>query len=130
VIVLPNVYGTNNSVLLDALKSFNGSARGVCVINPDVVTNATLAEFHAAGVRGVRVNFGSEGTNEEIVVAVKKNAKVAAVHNWDLQVWIPIEGLTALHAVIPELGVRVVFDHYGHAMVGSKTGNMSNTIDP
>lgn len=127
VIVLPSVYNTNNSVLLDALKSFNGSARGVCVVDPDEVTTATLAQFHAAGVRGVRVNFGSEGTNDEIVEAVKKNAKVAAVN---MQLWIPIKAFTALHDVIPELGVRVVVDHYGHAMVGSKTGNMSDTIDP
>lgn len=130
VIVLPSVYKTNNSVLLDALKSFNGSARGVCVVDPDDVTTATLAQFHAAGVRGVRVSFGSEGTNDEIVEAVKKNAKVAAVNNWNLQLWILIKAFTALHDVIPELGVRVVVDHYGHAMVGSKTGNMSDTIDP
>ncbi|KAF2629844.1 amidohydrolase family protein [Macroventuria anomochaeta] len=130
VVVLPSVYGTNNSVLLDALKAFNGSARGVCVVDPDTIANATLDQFHAAGVRGVRVNFGNEGTNEEIVEAVWKNAKIAALNNWNLQLWLPIRAFAALHDIIPKLGVRVVTDHYGHALVGSRTGNMSDTIDP
>ncbi|OAL51423.1 amidohydrolase family protein [Pyrenochaeta sp. DS3sAY3a] len=130
VIVLPSVYGTNNSVLLDALEAFKGTARGVCVVDPDKVTNETIAQYHAAGVRGVRVNTGNEGINEEIVALVKKNARIAALHNWALQLWIPIRAFKELGDVIPTLGVRVVVDHYGHAMVGSRTGNYSDTIDP
>lgn len=90
VIVLPSVYGTNNSVLLDSLKSLNGSARGACVIDPDTVSNRILVQFHAAGVRGVRVNFGNESTEEEIIEATTKNARIAALNNWILQLWIPI----------------------------------------
>ncbi|KAL1872987.1 hypothetical protein Daus18300_004128 [Diaporthe australafricana] len=44
-IVLPSVYGTNNSILLDALHQFNGSYRGVAVIDPDSITNTTLDVF-------------------------------------------------------------------------------------
>ncbi|KAF1955030.1 amidohydrolase family protein [Byssothecium circinans] len=130
VIVLPSVYGTNNSVLLDALKKFNGTARGVAVVDPDTVSNETLAEYHAAGVRGVRVNFGNDGNDEEIVEAVKKNAAIAKIHGWVLQVWIPIRSFAVLHDVIPTLGVRVVTDHFGHAEVGSRTNNTLDTIDP
>lgn len=53
-IVLPSVYGTNNSILIDALRKFNGSYRGVAVIDPDDITNATLAMFQEAGVRGCK----------------------------------------------------------------------------
>jgi len=130
VVVLPSVYGTNNSVLLDALRPFDGSARGVCVVDPDNISNATLDQFHAAGVRGVRVNFGNEGTDHEIVEAVQKNARIAALNDWKLQSWLPIRAFAALHNIIAKLGVRLETDHYGHALVGSCTGNMSNTIDP
>ncbi|KAJ9625497.1 hypothetical protein H2203_004254 [Taxawa tesnikishii (nom. ined.)] len=130
VIVLPSVYGTDNGVLLDALAFFNGSARGVCVVDPDTIDNKTLTEFHNAGVRGVRVNFGSEGTDEEIVEAVKKNAAVAKLNNWVLQLWLPLKSFAALHSVIPELGVTVVADHFGHTEVGSKTNKTADTIDP
>lgn len=53
-IVLPSIYGTNNSILIDALRQFNGSYRGVAVIDPDNITNETLAMFQDAGVRGCK----------------------------------------------------------------------------
>lgn len=53
-IVLPSVYGTNNSILVDALRQFHGSYRGVAVIDPDSIANATLAVFQEAGVRGCK----------------------------------------------------------------------------
>lgn len=51
-IVLPSVYGTNNSILIHALRQFNGSYRGVAVIDPNSITDTTLAMFQEAGVRG------------------------------------------------------------------------------
>jgi len=52
--VLPSIYGTNNSILIDALRQFNGSYRGVAVIDPDNITNTTLDTFQEAGVRGCK----------------------------------------------------------------------------
>jgi predicted TIM-barrel fold metal-dependent hydrolase len=130
VVVLPSVYGTDNSVLLDALAGFNGTARGICVVDPDEVGNSTLRQFHDAGVRGVRLSMKEDGSNEEIVAAVKKTATVAKVHDWVLQLRIPLKAFVALKEVIPELGVRVVVDHFAYPQVGSKTNNTRNTIDP
>ncbi|KAI1865930.1 uncharacterized protein JN550_008188 [Neoarthrinium moseri] len=130
VIVLPSVYGINNSILLDALDYFKGTYRGVCVVDPGSVSNETLSLYHEKGVRGVRVNFGDDGTNDEIVEAVRKNAEVARAQNWVLQLYIPLKAFVALHDVIPGLGVRVVTDHFGHAMVGSRTNNTADTVDP
>lgn len=130
VVVLPSVYGTNNSVLLDALRQFKGQYRGVAVVDPDTVSNETLRELHEAGVRGVRVNFGSDGTDEEIVEVVKKNAAVARRNGWVVEIWIPLKAFRALHTVIPSLGVTVVAGHYAHHQVGSKTNVSMNTFDP
>ncbi|KAF7197468.1 4-sulfomuconolactone hydrolase [Pseudocercospora fuligena] len=130
VIVLPSVYGTDNSVLIDSLKYFNGSARGVAVVDPDNVSNETIEELHAAGVRGLRVNFGNEGTDEEIIDAIHKNAALAQKNNWVLQLWIPLKAFVALHPIIPTLGVRVVVDHFAHTEVGSRTNSTLDTIDP
>ncbi|KAL5046489.1 hypothetical protein BDW71DRAFT_214554 [Aspergillus fruticulosus] len=130
-VVLPSVYGTNNSVLIDALRSFNGTYVGVCVLdlNEEVSSN-TLQTFHDAGVRGIRINYGNSGTDEEITGDVVKAAKIARVHDWVVQIWVPIRAFKALHHIIPTLGVRVVADHYAHALVGSRTNNTRNTIDP
>ncbi|KAL4923313.1 uncharacterized protein BDV17DRAFT_285519 [Aspergillus undulatus] len=131
VITLPSVYGTNNGVLIDALHSFNGTCLGVCVLDlEEEVDNRTLRTFHSAGVRGIRVNYGNSGNDAEITADVLKAAKIARVHDWVLQLWIPIRAFKALHPIIPTLGVRVVADHYAHATVGSRTNNARNTIDP
>lgn len=79
VIILRSVYVTSNSLLIDALTTFNGSCRGVVVVNSENISNNELAEFHSAGVRGVRVNYGNEGTNEEIIEAVKTRESCKSV---------------------------------------------------
>jgi predicted TIM-barrel fold metal-dependent hydrolase len=130
VIVHPSVYGTDNRALLDALAYFNGTARGVCVVDPDTVTNTTLHQYHDAGVRGIRLSMKDTGTNLEIVAAVKKFAAVARVHDWVLQLRVPLKAFVALEEVIPKLGVRIVVDHFAYPQAGSKTNNTQNTIDP
>src|SRR5450631_372059 len=55
VLVQPSVYGTDNSAMLDAIKTSPEKLRGVAVVADDV-TEIELARMHAAGVRGVRVN--------------------------------------------------------------------------
>ncbi|KXT15308.1 hypothetical protein AC579_2809 [Pseudocercospora musae] len=130
VIVLPSVYGTDNSVLIDSLKYFHGSARGVAVVDPENVSTKTIEELHTEGVRGLRVNFGNEETDEEIVDVVQKNAALAKENDWVLQLWVPLRTFVALHPIIPALGVRIVADHFAHTEVGSRTNSTLDTIDP
>jgi predicted TIM-barrel fold metal-dependent hydrolase len=118
-------------VLIDALRSFDGVYVGVCVLDlEEEVSNHTLRTFHNSGVRGIRINYGSAGTDDEILADVVKAAKIARVRDWVLELWVPISAFKSLHPIIPTLGVRVVADHYAHATVGSRTKDTRNTIDP
>jgi 2-pyrone-4,6-dicarboxylate lactonase len=56
VLVQASCHGTDNAALLDALRRAGGRYAGVAMVDDDV-DDATLAELHAAGVRGTRVNF-------------------------------------------------------------------------
>jgi 2-pyrone-4,6-dicarboxylate lactonase len=56
VLVQPSVYGSDNSVMLDAMRAAGDKFRGVAVAENDV-SEAELAKLDAAGVRGVRVNI-------------------------------------------------------------------------
>jgi predicted TIM-barrel fold metal-dependent hydrolase len=58
VLVQPSVYGTDNSLLLDGLRSGAGRHRGVAVIDPSI-TERELDTLHTRGVRGVRFNLVS-----------------------------------------------------------------------
>ncbi|KAH8770855.1 amidohydrolase family protein [Diaporthe sp. PMI_573] len=128
-IVLPSIYGTNNSILVDALRQFNGSYRGVAVIDPDNITNTTLDTFQEAGVRGLRVNLDSQNKTD-VSEVVRKNTDVAKQMNWVLQLYTPLSSLTYLHDYIVDSGVTFAFDHFGHTLVGSKTNVSMNTYDP
>src|SRR5687768_13231197 len=56
VIVQATCHGTDNRALVDALRASQGRARGVATVDRSV-TDAELADMHAAGVRGTRFNF-------------------------------------------------------------------------
>ena len=56
VLVQPSVYGTDNTVMLEAIKAAGNSLRGVAVVAENV-SDAELKRLDAAGVRGVRVNI-------------------------------------------------------------------------
>ena len=103
VLVQPSVYGTDNTVLLNALKARPGRHRGVVVIDASV-SDAELAAMHALGVRGVRFNLVSpvgsslaEGTG----AIFKQLAPRLRAMGWHVQ-WYPRPGdlpmIAALHA--------------------------------
>ncbi len=56
VIVQATCHGADNRALVDALRTAGDRARGVATVR-DTVSDAELADLHAAGVRGVRFNF-------------------------------------------------------------------------
>jgi predicted TIM-barrel fold metal-dependent hydrolase len=56
VIVQASCHGTDNSAMIDAIRSSNGAYRGVAIVD-GTVTDQGLEELDAGGVRGVRFNF-------------------------------------------------------------------------
>ena len=58
VLVQPSVYGTDNRVLLDALKRSSGRHRAVVVVD-NTLDEEAMRAMHAQGVRGVRFNLVS-----------------------------------------------------------------------
>jgi predicted TIM-barrel fold metal-dependent hydrolase len=62
VIVTPSVYGTDNSATLYGMKARGDDARGVAVID-DKTSDADLDAMGKAGIRGIRLNLATGGTN-------------------------------------------------------------------
>lgn len=130
VVVLPSVYGTNNSVLLDALRYFDGQYRGIAVVDVETITDDELDELHDAGVRGLRINLESSNDTEKIISNVNAYVAIAKPRDWVVQLWVPLSAMVDLHPIIQSAGVTFVADHFAHAQVGSKTNNSVNTFDP
>ncbi|KAJ7190856.1 hypothetical protein GGX14DRAFT_482322 [Mycena pura] len=120
-IVAMSVYGTDNRCSIDALKRLNGKARGIACIDPHTITDAELDELHSVGFRGVRLNLRSRSQSlraEEWPKLLRKYAERLQRLNWVIQLFVSMDQYASIEPVVPELGVKVVFDHLGHPDTG------------
>ena len=123
VFVQPSIYGTDNSCLLAALAKLGPSrGRGVVVIDPDNIQQETLDEWHALGVRGLRVNLQSVGKvmdQSELEQELLRHADVARPRNWIIEIYVPLKMVPMLESIVPRLGVTVCIDHFGSPELSS-----------
>jgi D-galactarolactone isomerase len=111
VIVQPSTYAVDNRCLVDSLKQFGKSARGVAVINTSV-TDDELKELNAAGVRGIRINLAQGGgTTWEMIDPL---AKRIMPMGWHVQIQADGPEIFAHKEILNRVPCQVVFDHLGH----------------
>lgn len=115
--VQPSIYGTDNSCLLAALTKLGPSrGRGVVVVDPETIQSETLEEWHALGVRGLRVNLQSVGKvmeQSELEETLLRHASIARPRNWIIEVYLPLKMIPMLESIVPRLGVTLCIDHFG-----------------
>jgi predicted TIM-barrel fold metal-dependent hydrolase len=113
VIVQPSVYGTDNTVMLDALDRMNGSARGIAVLPPNV-GREEIAALDALGVRGIRLNLESSASQDLEFLRRQLDTWGAtlAEHGWHIQVYAAFDVHLAMLDRYDVLPVPVVLDHY------------------
>jgi predicted TIM-barrel fold metal-dependent hydrolase len=120
VVVQPSVYGTDNSAMLAALRDLGTlRARGIAVIDPEVVTQAELRAMHEQGVRGVRLNLEVKGQRDQSVALaqLKRAADTVAPLSWAIQIYADVDIVAALAPTIGALPVHVVLDHFAGVRV-------------
>lgn len=111
VFVQVSVHGTDNAALMGALRKTGEAYRGVAVVD-DNVTDATLEEMHAAGVRGLRINilFGG-GVGMELLPRLADRIKDLG---WHIQLLIDVSAYPDFARDMDGLPVPIVVDHMGH----------------
>lgn len=112
VLVQPSVLGTNNSALLSALSRHPERWRGVVVIPPDLPDHE-LADLHARGIRGTRINRINLGGLELADIAAL--GRRLEPFGWHIQLQINIEKTPELSALARQCPVPLVIDHMGFA---------------
>jgi predicted TIM-barrel fold metal-dependent hydrolase len=111
VLVQPSVYGTDNSVMLQALEAAHGRHRGVAVIDSEV-GDAELNRMHDAGVRGVRFNLVSPaGHAGDVTSDLLRIAPRLRARGWHVQWYVSAEALPQLLAWQAQTGLCFVLDH-------------------
>lgn len=114
VIVQPSAYGTDNRCTLAALATRPREARAVVVLD-EAVSDKTLADWDAAGVRGVRLNLMSPRITDAAAAGAALRRVAARIHGlgWHLQIYADLELVRLLAPLAPGLPVPLVFDHMG-----------------
>jgi predicted TIM-barrel fold metal-dependent hydrolase len=134
VLVQPSIYGHDNSCLLDALRHIGPSrGRGVVVIDAANANIKTLREWHALGVRGVRINFKSSGkvpSCDELRQILVEQARVIRPLGWMIQVHTCMSVIPILEEIIPQLGVKVCIDHFGGPELCNLMWKQGEPFDP
>lgn len=109
VLVQPSSYGTDNRCLIAALTAFGDSARGEAVVS-DCVTDEELNSLEAAGVTGIRFNFGAGSvTRPDMLLPL---AARVAERGWHVQLHATADQLCQLRPLLLQLPGNLVVDHY------------------
>ena len=116
VIVTPSVYGTDNSATLYGMKARGADARGVAVID-DKTPESELDAMGRAGIRGIRLNLATAGTNDPAVGRQRFQEAAARMKSrmWHIQMNTNLAMIAALKDLVSASPVPVVFDHFGGA---------------
>jgi D-galactarolactone isomerase len=114
VVVQPTGYGFDNRCTLAAVASMARRARAVAMV-PPTVTQATLQDLHAAGVRGVRMMMlpgGLLGWDALAPLALK-------IKDWGWHLNVQFNGcdFTQRLPLLQGLNVPLVVDHTGKFLV-------------
>jgi predicted TIM-barrel fold metal-dependent hydrolase len=120
VLVQPSVYGTDNTAMLDALHACPLPCRGVAVID-EHVDDASLRAWHAAGVRGVRLNLvDTKRKRAELPPAtIAGLAQRIAPLGWHLELLAHVDDFPDLAVQLGDLPVDLVFGHLGYTRPGT-----------
>lgn len=123
VIVTPSVYGTDNSATLFGMKARGANARGVAVIG-DKTADTDLDAMQKAGMRGIRVNLATGGTNDPTIgrqrfLAAADRMKGRGMH---VQIYTQLPMVAAIKGDLAASPVPVVLDHFGGAEARLGTG--------
>jgi predicted TIM-barrel fold metal-dependent hydrolase len=116
VLVQPSVYGTDNTVLLEALKHQRKRLRGVAVVSAEV-SDVELSLLNEAGVRGARVNVVDVKDRKPGSLPLEQLEKLARriePFGWHLELLLHVDEFPHLDRLLGGFPVDVVFGHLGY----------------
>jgi len=132
VIVTPSIYGSDNSASLWGIKARGPDARGVAVID-DTMSEADLDALDRGGMRGMRLNLATVGTNDPALARQRFSAAVERMKRraWHIQLYTDLAVVKAIKDLVLAAPMVSVFDHFGgaDAALGLAQRGWSDLVD-
>lgn len=113
VLTAPSFYGTDNTLLLDALAHCPEHLRAVVAVEPDI-DRQRLLDWHRLGVCGIRFNlFRRQHVPDFSQAPYQSLFDHLGQLGWHVEVYIESERFAPVITPIVRSGVRLVLDHFG-----------------
>jgi len=114
VLVQASGHGIDNRAMLAALAQLGARGRAVAVVDVDTPASE-LASMHAAGVRGLRLNFQTlrERYAGDTAGWLARFERLAARHQWHLQLFCDAGLLAEMEPALLKSKTEFVIDHMG-----------------
>jgi 2-pyrone-4,6-dicarboxylate lactonase len=116
VLVQPSVYGTDNTVMLDAMRAAGSAFRGVAVVDDDI-SDSDLEKLNTAGVRGVRVNIVDVKDRKPGTLPMAKLTALAqrvAPLGWHMEFLMHCDEFADMDRTFESFPVEIVLGHLGY----------------
>lgn len=116
VLVQPSVYGSDNTVMLQAMKAAGAALRGVAVVE-NHVSDAELKALDAAGVRGVRVNIVDVKDRKPGTLPMAELNTLAqriAPFGWHMEFLMHCDEFPDMDRTFADFPVDIVLGHLGY----------------
>jgi predicted TIM-barrel fold metal-dependent hydrolase len=113
VLTAPSFYGTDNSLLLDALDRAGGRLRGTVIVDP-AIDRASLAAMGERGAVGARLNWIRRPSLPDVASADYRQlfAQLRELR-WHVEIYLEGPLLANILPAIRDSGAPVVVDHFG-----------------
>lgn len=113
VLTAPSFYGTDNTLLLQALATHPARLRGTAIVDPDITPEA-LAAMDRAGVVGIRLNWIRRDVLPDVTGPAYRRllARVRA-QGWQVEIYLEGDKLASVLPGLRKSGARIVVDHFG-----------------
>jgi predicted TIM-barrel fold metal-dependent hydrolase len=112
VIVQPSFFGTDHSELIAAIAAAPLRLRGVGVVD-ETFSLDEMKRLHAAGIRGIRLNF-FKGSDADITSAAWREViHMAQALGWNLELNARDEHMAVTLEQVRDLSIPITVDHFG-----------------
>ncbi len=114
VLTQPSVYGTDNSAMIDAIAQYPDRIRGVVAVGPEV-TDKELENFHAKGIRGIRVNLVDKGGMPFASIGeFCQFAERLKPFGWHLELLVHVHEFPNIRETLGKLPIDISVGHLGY----------------
>ncbi|MGQ1480559.1 amidohydrolase family protein (plasmid) [Acinetobacter baumannii] len=112
ILIQPSFFGTNNDVMLKAIRQFPERLKGIAVVDT-TATLEELSQLKEQGIVGIRLNLFGLPIPSLDTAEWKRFLTNLEILEWQIELHAPPEYLVSLLPLLNQYSLDIVIDHFG-----------------